>query len=85
MVNEWSDKAGRFRTVLRRSPLANPRPFQISVLGRTEVTVLHLEKQAEKVVSSLIGANGPSAWRMDIGARLSGKDIEKGVVLAKTK
>ena len=59
--------------------------FKYQPSGERNPVVLHLEKQAEKVVSSLIGADGPSARRMDIGARLSGKDIEKGVVWAKTK
>ena len=59
--------------------------FKSQPSGERKTVVLHLEKQVEKVVSSSIGANGPSARRVDIGARLSGKDIEKGVVGAKTK
>ena len=77
MVNEWSDKPRRFRTVLRRSPLANPRPFRKPAIGRTEVAVLHLGEKVEKVVSSLIGADGPSARRVAEAGRMGvrGKTI----------
>ena len=39
--------------------------FESQPSRERKTVVFRLEKQAEKVVPSLIGANGPSAWRMD--------------------
>ena len=63
--NEWSDKLGDsepFSGVLQSQ---TRDLFKSQPSGERIIVVFRLEKQAEKVVWFLIGANGPSARRMD--------------------
>ena len=65
MVNEWSDEQGDSEPCFGVLQSLTRGLFESQPSGEWKTVVFYLGQKAGKTVSSLIGANGPSARRRD--------------------
>jgi hypothetical protein len=75
-IKKWSDKLGDSEPFSGILQSQTRDLFKSQSSGERIIVVFRLEKQAEKVVWFLIGANGPSARR--IGGRVRNETIIGG-------